>query len=105
MRFIFMLLVVAVTFIACSLDIQTSNVFHINVLDEKTGTNYDITCTTDIKYQNEAENKGVITDNKCTAFITTPDGTYKCDLAVGSDGKPITENTTISESCEMDIKK
>jgi len=105
MRFIFILAVMVVTFIACTLDIQASNVFHIDVFDQGTGTTYDITCGTDIKYTNDAENKGLVADNKCDFFLTTKDGTYKCSIEVGSDGRPINKQTTIKEACAFDIKK
>jgi len=97
---------IAVLITGCpELQIKTENVYHINVVDDQAPVvkSYDITCVSNLDYSSEGMNKGVITDNKCIAFIKTPKGTYKCSLAFGTNGLPINKNTTISESCEIDV--
>ena len=108
MRFIFVLLVAIILFTECpELQVKTHNVSHITIVDDTSEDmkSYDVTCVSDAEYKSSGEGKGFVTDNKCETFITTPKGTYKCSLAFGTDGKPITENTTISESCEIEIEK
>jgi len=101
-KLIFIVLVLLFV-VGCTFDFNSSNVFNISVLDGDTGTSYDISCTSDVKYKKGA---GVITDNKCLFFLEIPDkGTYRCEIGFNTGGKPITENTTLKESCDIDIKK
>ena len=100
-KIIFML---AIFMISCgTFQFDGHNVAHVNVLNEKTGTNYDVACTGDIEYKS---GQRLITDDSCVFFLEIPgEGTFKCSVAFGTDGKPITENTTLKESCDIDIKK
>ena len=82
---------------------DSSNVFNINIVDEDTGKAYTMTCTDKTSYKT---GEGIITDQKCVGALTIPDkGTYRCEIGFNTGGKLITENTTLKESCDIDIKK
>lgn len=68
----------------------------------KDGKEFDGTCT--IKMLTDAEGKLVL-DSFCTAFYADDSGTYRCEVAVGSNGQPITRSINITENCKLDIAK
>lgn len=68
----------------------------------KDGKEIDGSCT--IKMLTDAEGKLVL-DSFCTGFYSDDTGTYRCEIAVGSDGKPVTKNISISENCKLEIVK
>jgi len=68
------------------------------VIDNKTE---DGTCILQFTKNNE----GIIIDSKCIGFYSDDTGTYRCDIAVGSDGKPVTEKIDVKAVCNLDIAK
>lgn len=68
------------------------------VIGEKTE---DGTCL--LSFKKDAE--GIIIDSKCVGFYQDDTGTYRCDVAVGSDGQPITKKIDVKASCTLDIAK
>ena len=68
----------------------------------KDGKEFDGSCT--IKMLTDAEGKLVL-DSFCTGFYADDTGTYRCEVAVGSNDQPITKTISIAENCKLDIAK
>jgi len=68
----------------------------------KDGKEFDGSCT--IKMLTDAEGKLVL-DSFCKGFYADDTGTYRCEVAVGSNGQPITKTIGIAENCKLDIAK
>jgi hypothetical protein len=47
--------------------------------------------------------EGIIIDSKCIGFYSDNTGTYRCDIAVGSDGKLVTEKIDVKAVCNLDV--
>jgi len=104
MKKIMLVFIIALLFVGCAtvpkVEIDSKTTFAIQIqTGDKT---IDATCT--IGYLKDAEGNSVL-DSFCTAFVEDSTGTYRCEIAVGSDGQPVTKLIDIKDNCKIEIKK
>lgn len=104
MKRIILFMVLAIFAISCAttptVTIDSKTTFSMKFV--KDGKEFDGSCT--IKMLTDAEGKLVL-DSFCTGFYSDNTGTYRCEVAVGSNGQPITRAINIAENCKLDIAK
>ena len=91
----------ALMIVSCaSLQINTENTLILDILTDA-GTTVKLNCEIGLDKKN-----GVEMDGKCIGYFESKDGnTYRCEVSLTSENKPITENISVSESCTIEIKK
>ena len=105
MKKVILFMVIAIFAVSCGttppkVTIDSKTTFAVKFV--KDGKEFDGTCT--IKMLTDAEGKLVL-DSFCTGFYADDTGTYRCEVAVGSNGQPITKTISIAENCKLEIAK
>lgn len=100
----YFIIVIALFFISCAttqVNLDSKNTFSIKIATTDNVV-VDATCTISMIKNAEGE---LVLDSFCTAFVDDKTGVYRCEIAVGSDGKPVTKEINIKENCKVDIAK
>lgn len=94
--FIVMLFLVAC---ATTVTVDTENDFTMTGITEL-GTEVDFTCHVGLK-----SDEGVVLDSECVGFFQQGDDTYRCSIALSSEGLPVTRRISIKENCKIVVSK
>ena len=100
----YFIVIIALLIVSCAtpqVNLDSKNTFSVKITTTDNVV-VDATCT--ISMIKKAEGEFVL-DSFCTAFVEDKTGVYRCEIAVGSDGKPVTKNISISENCKLEIAK
>ena len=99
-RFIPMILMALVIVSCATFQLNTENTLILDILTNS-GDTVKLNCEIGLDKKN-----GVEMDGKCIGYFESKDGnSYRCEVSLTSDNKPITENLSVSESCTIEIKK
>lgn len=97
MKKLMFVMLVACLMVACgTIQIKTENVFTIT-----TEAGDKFTCSN----TNVIDENTAIIDLKCVGFLDKDGNTYRCEIDLTTDNKPITEKIVIDQYCKIEIKK
>ena len=93
--------VLLATIIGCATvtTVDTQNDFRITVITDS-GKEVDMTCSVGL-----TSDEGVKLDTECVGFFQDGNDTYRCSIAVNSDGQPVNKRLLIKESCKIIVAK
>jgi len=102
-RFLFALIVLTAIMTSCAstpvVTLDSKTTFAVKFV--KGDKEFDGTCSIGIIKDTE----GLILDSFCTGFFSDDTGTYRCEVAVGSDKLPVTKRIDVTQNCKLDIAK
>jgi len=101
MRPILFAILLVTILIGCAtvVTVDTKNDFRITVITDS-GKEIDLTCSIGL-----TSDEGVKLDSECVGFFTEKEDTYRCSVAVNSDGQPVNKRLLIKENCSIIVKK
>ena len=100
MKRIITMFLMALMMVACAtFEINTENTLILDLLTDA-GTTVKLNCETGLDKKD-----GVEIDGKCIGYFENETGTYRCEVSLTSENKPVTENLSVMENCIIEIKK
>ncbi|HPJ39801.1 MAG TPA: hypothetical protein PLT75_15265 [Spirochaetota bacterium] len=96
-----LIFVLFATIIGCAtlVTVDTKNDFRITVITD-TGKEVDMTCSVGL-----VSDKGIKLDSECVGFFQDGEDTYRCSVAVNSEGQPVNKRLLIKENCSIVVAK